>query len=85
MSWVGALDSAIEAGVRWRRAQRRRQSGEPMKWYEEPWRVDQALRTGIRFTDDELLQMMRGPEWPALSYNEAKRGMELLYADLGVK
>lgn len=76
MSWTDALDSAIDGLVKRRRQQRKRQEGR-WDWWDDEWRVEGALRDGIRYTDDELLAMMQGPDVPLLSFNEAKRAMEL--------
>lgn len=74
MSWIDALHSAIESAVLWRRRQRKRQKGRHDWWHDE-WRLERAHREGIRFSDEELRQML----WTdvPLSYNEAKRIVEL--------
>jgi hypothetical protein len=75
------LDDVIDRAVQWRRRQR----GEPIRWSDDPARVERALTEGIRFTDEELLEMgraamLRGVTPPPMSYNEAVRMQELATA-----
>lgn len=62
---MDALDSAIESAVLWRRRQRKRQEGRH-DWWDDEWRVERAQCEGIRFSDDELRQMI-GTTPPPLS------------------
>jgi len=72
MSWMDALDVGIEHLVFVRRRQRKRREGR-WDWWDDEWRVKRALTEGIRYSDDELLEMMRGSSIPDLSYNEFMR------------
>jgi len=64
-----------------RRKQRKRREGQ-WDWWDDEWRVEQARRKGIRYSDDELrsaitaaLNTGRPPLW---SFNEYQRAWALI-------